>query len=297
MTREYFVRGQRKTVEEIDNVVAVKVTPDERGEPSVAARTLRDRGARRRGGRAGGHAGGVREGAVAVRRALAETARALDAREAVPDAEDAGKLVRRPNGRFGIVTRRLNVQLRPDIPAEEAEQILAERGLRRPDPAALRPQPLRGRHDSSTTTRWRRRSTSRRSALHAGRAELHRARAGASDADRSPLRRTMAMGQHRSERRHGRRRRQRRGGVGPDARRRHPRGRHRQRVQRRPRGPRGRRRRGVGLLPAERWQSGDLRPGHRRDARQQPRHVLRRHGRRAAQQRRAAAAVRRPNAS
>ena len=53
-----------------------------------------------------------------------ETNRSLNAREAIPNAEDAGKLMRRSNGRFAIVARRLNVQLGTDIlsRAERASQ-------------------------------------------------------------------------------------------------------------------------------------------------------------------------------
>lgn len=40
MQREYFPREQRKTVEEIDNVIAVLVTPNERGEARAAADTF-----------------------------------------------------------------------------------------------------------------------------------------------------------------------------------------------------------------------------------------------------------------
>ncbi|HEY5743412.1 MAG TPA: hypothetical protein VIS99_12815 [Terrimicrobiaceae bacterium] len=39
MEREYFRGGQRKTVEEIDEVVAVRVTPNERGEASAEVRS------------------------------------------------------------------------------------------------------------------------------------------------------------------------------------------------------------------------------------------------------------------
>jgi thermitase len=57
------------------------------------------------------------------------TERAMEAPEAVANADAAGKLVKRPNGRFGIATKRLNVQLREDISETDAEQALADRGL------------------------------------------------------------------------------------------------------------------------------------------------------------------------
>ncbi|VVP60044.1 hypothetical protein PS850_06159 [Pseudomonas fluorescens] len=128
MNREYFVRGQRKNVEEIDNVNAIKVTPNLRGDASAGVSSF--------GIEARGEAGMPEDTLEAFEKARwlfvkpsPETAHALIAREAVPNVEDAGKLLLRPNGRFAIVTRRLNVQLRPDIPPEKAEQILTELGL------------------------------------------------------------------------------------------------------------------------------------------------------------------------
>ena len=139
MTREYYVRGQRKTVEEIDNVVAIRVSADDRGAPAAEARAF-------------GNVVRVRDAGVpedtleAFERARwvfvdpsPEVTRAFEARELVANAEDTGKLVVRPNGRAGIVTRRLNVQLRPEIPAEEAEQIVADRGLRLLSPLRFAP--------------------------------------------------------------------------------------------------------------------------------------------------------------
>ncbi len=129
MIREYFIRGERKTVEEIDNVVAVKVSATERGDASaeVAAFGMEARV---------DDTGMSADTAEAFRNALwvfvepsPTTDRALVASEAVADAADAGKLVKRPNGRFGIVTKRLNVQVRADISEQDAEQALADRGL------------------------------------------------------------------------------------------------------------------------------------------------------------------------
>lgn len=130
MIREYVVRGERKTLEEIDNVVAVKVTANERGDASAGASAF---GSEARVDDTGMSA----DTAEAFRGALwvfvepsPTTDRALVAPEAVTAADDAGKLVRRPNGRFGIVTKRLNVQLRQDISETDSEQALVDRGLR-----------------------------------------------------------------------------------------------------------------------------------------------------------------------
>ena len=135
MTREYFARGQRKTVEEIDNVVAVKVAPD-------AAVGVSSFGS-------DGHVAdaGMPEDALdAFQQAnwlfvapSPELAHGMEAGEPPANADNTGKLVRRANGRFGIVTRRLNVQLKPDIPADEAASILSERGLQVLTPLTFAP--------------------------------------------------------------------------------------------------------------------------------------------------------------
>ncbi len=130
MIREYVVRGVRKTVDEIDDVVAVQVTANDRGQPAAAASAF--------GAEAATDSAGMNpETADAFRNARwvfvapTQTAvRAMDEPEAVTDADTAGKLVRKPNGRFGIVTKRLNVQLRADLPEADAEAALAEHGLR-----------------------------------------------------------------------------------------------------------------------------------------------------------------------
>src|SRR5262245_31903393 len=129
MTREYFVRGQRKTVEELDNVVAIKVMAGDRGDVRARVASF---GADARVRDAGVPQDSLEAFANARWLFVAPspaTARALDAREPIANAEDAGKLVRRSSGRYAIVTRRLNVQLRPEIPSPEAERIVADRGL------------------------------------------------------------------------------------------------------------------------------------------------------------------------
>ncbi|MHA7270271.1 S8 family serine peptidase [Arthrobacter sp. HLT1-20] len=59
----------------------------------------------------------------------ADTSRSLGALADFAEADDAGALVKRENGRFGIVTKRLTVQLSADYSEKDAEAILAERGL------------------------------------------------------------------------------------------------------------------------------------------------------------------------
>ena len=129
MEREYFVRGQRKTIEQIDDVVAIRVTPNERGDASVGARSFGTAARIAEKGMPEDSLDAFEKARWLFVKPSPETTRSLDAREAMPNAEDAGKLVRRPNGRFAIVTRRLNVQLGSDVSTEQAEQILTERGL------------------------------------------------------------------------------------------------------------------------------------------------------------------------
>lgn len=109
MIREYFVRGERKTVDEVDDVVAVQVDAPVVAEvPEVLAE----------------------EDELAPFREARWVFVPASAALVLETAEDAGKLVRRPNGRLGIVTRRLTVQLGDDLSEEDALQALARRGLR-----------------------------------------------------------------------------------------------------------------------------------------------------------------------
>ena len=130
MDREYFVRGERKTVEEIEDVSAIRVTLNERGEASSGLRTFGSAAKVIDVGMPKDTAEAFEHARWLFVKPSSTTSRALEARELPPDADDSGKLVKHPNGRFGIVTRRLNVQLDPSISEEEAEQILAECGLR-----------------------------------------------------------------------------------------------------------------------------------------------------------------------
>ena len=59
----------------------------------------------------------------------AETSRRVDERDLENLAGDAGKVVVKPNGRFGIVSSRLSVQLTEDIPENEIESVLEDLGL------------------------------------------------------------------------------------------------------------------------------------------------------------------------
>ena len=128
MNREYFVRGKRKTVEQIDDVLAIKLATSDRG---VAADI------NRLGTRVAPEQVGMPEDSLAAFRGAnwdfvvpsVDTTQRLGAREAIPQAEEVGVIVKRESGRFGIVTKRLTVQLREEITKDEANQVLAERGL------------------------------------------------------------------------------------------------------------------------------------------------------------------------
>jgi thermitase len=103
--REYFVRGERRTVDEVDDVVAVRV------DGAVVAETLGD------------------DEELSPFRAARWVFVPASAALVLESADDVGRLVRRPNGRLGIVTRRLTVQVDVGLSREAAEQALARRGL------------------------------------------------------------------------------------------------------------------------------------------------------------------------
>ena len=124
MEREYYVRGERKTVEEIDDVIALQRSPDD-GRPDVEARVFGREAPATELWMSPEEAGAFAQARWVFVEPSAETARALAANEPVPGADVAGKVVRRPNGRFGVVTRRLTVQLSPDVSPDEAEEVLA----------------------------------------------------------------------------------------------------------------------------------------------------------------------------
>jgi thermitase len=129
MDREYFARDKAKTVEEIDSVVAIRMTRDEHGEAVADPSAFGSEAPVTEAGMPDDSLAAFRRAGWVFVEPTPETALALESTEAVESAEDAGRLVRRADGRFGIVTRRLNVQLAPDISDDEAEKVLEERGL------------------------------------------------------------------------------------------------------------------------------------------------------------------------
>jgi thermitase len=129
MDRAYFSRDKAKTVEEIDSVVAIRVAQDEAGEAVADAGDFGTAAAVAEAGMPDDSLEAFRNAGWVFVEPAPATAEAIDAAQPMERAEEAGRLVRLADGRFGIVTRRLNVQLAPEIPSDQAEQILRDRGL------------------------------------------------------------------------------------------------------------------------------------------------------------------------
>jgi thermitase len=130
MIREYVVRGETKTVDEIDDVVAVQVTANDRGELAADPAAFGAEAPIDGTGMSSETADAFRTARWVFVEPSQTAVRAMAEPEAVTDADTAGKLVRKPNGRFGIVTKRLNVQLRADLTEADVELAMAEHGLR-----------------------------------------------------------------------------------------------------------------------------------------------------------------------
>ena len=129
MDREYFSRGERKSVEVLDGIVAIKLATDDRG---IAAE------ANRFGTEARVADAGIPEDALeAFQNAnwlfvepAADVSRSLEEGQAPAGTEDVGQVFRRDNGTFGIATQRLNVQVSEEFSEAEAEAIVTGAGLR-----------------------------------------------------------------------------------------------------------------------------------------------------------------------
>lgn len=128
MERDYFSRGERKTVEVLDDVVAIQVSTDPRGAtPEAAIFGAPARHAEQR----------LNEGSLeAFRNAnwvfvspTPEVSRRVNEGLSVRDTEQVGQVVRRGDGSVGVATRKLNVQLSESISADQAQQVLADAGL------------------------------------------------------------------------------------------------------------------------------------------------------------------------
>ncbi|MGD1225669.1 S8 family serine peptidase [Streptomyces krungchingensis] len=129
MSRQYFQRGHLVEAEELDDVIAVK---DSLGRAAADVESELGSSAR----------GQVREAGVDDETADAfaraswifvrpnqQTRDALTTGEEIPGAEATGTVIRRPNGRIGIATDALTVQLQPALSKYEAELELEAAGL------------------------------------------------------------------------------------------------------------------------------------------------------------------------
>ncbi|MGC0379238.1 S8 family serine peptidase [Streptomyces sp. SAI-229] len=131
MSRQYYQRGRLVEAEELDDVIAVKLSTALQDEAAEAEADL--------GSSAQGEmreAGVDDETAEAFARANwtfvrpnRRTLEAFTTEDGIPRAEAAGKVVRRPNGRIGIATDALTVRLEPALSQEEAEHEIETAGL------------------------------------------------------------------------------------------------------------------------------------------------------------------------
>ncbi|WP_166020526.1 S8 family serine peptidase [Streptomyces chilikensis] len=127
MTRQYYQRGRLLEAEEIDGVVAVKISADAPGGPTgigaelgtAALESIRDAGVEEDVSEAFARANWV------LVRPAPHVHEAFTTGEPLPGAEATGTVVRRPNGRIGIATDELTVRLDPALSEEEAERELA----------------------------------------------------------------------------------------------------------------------------------------------------------------------------
>ncbi|WFB11206.1 S8 family serine peptidase [Streptomyces sp. LX-29] len=131
MMRRYYHRDRLVEVEQLDDVIAVRVDGDARGAAAPGA----DLGTSARGALREAHIDEETTAAFARARwqFITPSARAretLAAGEGLPGATAVGKVIRRPNGRVGIATDLLNVQLVPSLSPAEAERELEAAGLR-----------------------------------------------------------------------------------------------------------------------------------------------------------------------
>ncbi|MFI9310995.1 S8 family peptidase [Streptomyces triculaminicus] len=129
--RQYYRRDRLVEVEQLEGVVAVQVDAHDQDEAQARGAALGS------SGRAALREADVDdETADAFERARwvfvrpsAETREALASAEGVADAAAVGNVIRRSDGRVGIATDLLNVQLVPSLSPEEAESELAAAGL------------------------------------------------------------------------------------------------------------------------------------------------------------------------
>ena len=131
MTRHYFVRDRRVDVEELDGVVALRTRSDAGVERSAAVAQSGEPAEAVIGAVVGAGVLNAFHRAGWMFVVPNEITRATIDRSEVPEyVDDAGTVVVLPGGQsIGIVTKRLNVQLDPDLTEAQADAVLAERNL------------------------------------------------------------------------------------------------------------------------------------------------------------------------
>ncbi len=130
MEREYYIRGQRKIVEEIEAVNAIKTNLNEQEKLSLENRGLHFNSTSRIA--AEGMPEDTRQAFEKANWIFVESSDDINRvmmTELPINTEDSGKVIKRSNGRFAVITRRLSVQLDPSIDTGEAERILNEQGF------------------------------------------------------------------------------------------------------------------------------------------------------------------------
>ena len=129
MMREYFIRGQRKTVEEIDDVVAVQVAANARGQRMAGHAAFGAEAQAQDTGMDAETASAFADARWLFVRPSQATRNAKAAAAPLPNADVVGSLVKRPSGRYGVVTKLLNVQLQENLSEQAAMQALSDHGL------------------------------------------------------------------------------------------------------------------------------------------------------------------------
>ncbi|GGQ37554.1 hypothetical protein GCM10010233_64510 [Streptomyces pseudogriseolus] len=133
MSRQYYQRGHLVEAEQLDDIIAVKFSFDFHALGAEAAEVAALGSSAREQVREAGvddetSDAFARANWVFVRPNQA-TREAFSTREEIPGTEATGNVIRRPNGRIGIATDALTVQLRPRFSEEEARRELESVGL------------------------------------------------------------------------------------------------------------------------------------------------------------------------
>ena len=193
MKRSYYRRGRLVEVEQVDGVLAVQGSP-------AATRSRRSFGKSARPDiRAA--APEIDEDALDAFAAAdwqlvspnASTRRAMN-RGSTPQAADGvGTVVVGEGGRVGIASDLLNVQLTADLSADEAERVLDGRRTHRGHPTAFRAEPVRGPHPTRRRPR-RLGGAQRQPAIRLRRAVAGRAHPAAVHARPTPATTTSGSG-------------------------------------------------------------------------------------------------------